>query len=140
MRHSIRYTHLCILSIFVAGCGLGPELAKKTHPDPVRMFREREVELRDYVRRINTEQLLIADDQGYEIPQFLVDAGAKEVKKKDVCLIIVFNFLPTDAVQELWYCERGFGPLPAGLAERKRQAFYQWELLTPDWGFCKWDQ
>ena len=139
MRRSSRHLHLCVLLLIVTGCGLGPEIAKKTHPDPVRIFREHEVELRDYVRRINAGQVQ-ENDRGYALPQFLIDDGAKEIKKKDGCIVIVFNFLPTDAVPELLYCERGFNPLPAELAERKKLAFFRWELLAPDWGFCKWGQ
>jgi hypothetical protein len=136
MIHFARPCLFFVLAIHVAGCGQD----LKTFPQPGQLFREREKELREYVSRINAEKVDFDDKQGYAIPQFLIDAGARYVKKKDGCIVISFGFLPTDAVPELWYCQVGFDPIPKGLVERKQMTFFQWEQLAPDWGFCKWDQ
>lgn len=108
---------------------------------PDRVFRKREAELRDYVSRMQNGEIIHVEKRGYAIPQFLIDAGASSVRKsEDGCIVIFFDFMPTDAVPELWYSEQGFDPFPEGLEDRKRRAFFQWKLLAPDWGYCLWDR
>ena len=137
MQCTPRLLLLSPLLLLAGGCGQVVD----TERQPDKLFRKRETELREYVQRINAGEVLHEEKRGYAIPQFLIDAGATLVKKQnDGCIVIFFDFLPTDAVPELWYYARGFDPLPAGLQERKQRAYFHWELLAPDWGYCKWDQ
>ncbi len=137
VRRLIYFVLACAPLPIGVGCGAGVETQR--HPDKV--FGKREADLREYIRRINAGEVYHEDKRGYTVPQFLIDAGATVVKKQDDgCIVIFFDFLPTDAVPELWYSERGFDPLPAGLQARKRRPFFHWQPLAPDWGYCKWDQ
>jgi hypothetical protein len=128
---------LLVGSAVVSACGCG-ELDTNRHPDAV--FRRHEADLRDYVRRIQAGDVAFVEGRGYGIPQFLSDAGARAVQKEeDGCIVIFFDFMPTDAVPELWYSEKGFTPLPKGLEQRKQRAVFKWTELAPDWGYCRWD-
>ncbi len=63
------------------------------------------------------------------------------MEKKGDCFVVVFGFMPTDAVPELWFSPNGFDPLPPDLEALKQgKRYFDWEQLSLQWGACHWDQ
>ena len=109
--------------------------------NPALVYRCYERELHRYAERLEAGNVYHEPNRGYAIPQFLIDHGARYVVKKDECFVVVFGFMPTDAVPELWYSPKGFDHLPPGLEELKRKSgYFQWEQLSHHWSACHWDQ
>jgi hypothetical protein len=109
--------------------------------DPALVYRHYERQLHSYAERLMAGAVYSEPDYGYAIPQFLIDHGARYVRKQNDCFVVIFGFMPTDAVPELWYSPKGFAPLPTRLEELKRHsAYFRWEELSPNWGACFWDQ
>lgn len=114
---------------------------QRMQDDPALVYRHYDRELHRYAERLVSGEVYSEPNRGYAIPQFLIDHGARYVVKKDECFVVVFGFMPTDAVPELWYSPKGFDPLPAGLEVLKQHSgYFHWEELSPNWGACFWDQ
>jgi hypothetical protein len=114
---------------------------QRLQDDPAAVYRQYEAELHRYAERLQAGDVNNVEGRGYGIPQFLIAHGARYVVKRGDCYVVVFGFMPTDAVPELWFNANGFDPLPPELDELKRQSgFLQWEQLSPQWGACHWDQ
>ncbi len=109
--------------------------------NPAAVYRYYRPELHRYAERLQAGEVHSVAGRGYGIPQFLIDHGARYVVKEGDCFVVVFGFMPTDAVPELWFSPRGFDPLPPDLEALKRgKGYFRWEPLSPQWGACYWDQ
>jgi hypothetical protein len=107
---------------------------------PARIFSSYHAELRQYIQQLESDDVHSEEGQAYPIPPFLIDHGARYVRKEGDCFVIIFSFMPTDAVPELWYSPQGFEPLPQGLVDRKGRLYFRFQQLAPEWGECFWDQ
>jgi len=109
--------------------------------NPAAVYRHYQPELHRYAERLQAGEVHSVEGRGYAIPQFLIDHGARYVVQKGDCFVVIFEFLPTDAVPELWFSPNGFDPLPPDLAALKQdKEYFRWEQLSPQWGACHWDQ
>jgi hypothetical protein len=133
---------LAVVALVFGCCGLPLYLLdhQRMQNNPKRIFRRYEPELRGYAHRLEAGEVYSEEGRGYAIPPFLIDHGARYTTKEGDCFVISFGFMPTDAVPELWYCPKGFDPLPEALADRKRHSYFQFVQLAPDWAECHWDQ
>jgi len=114
--------------------------SQKIEDNPALVYRQYEPELQRYAERLQAGEVSSVAGRGYDIPQFLIDRGAKSVRKDGNCFVIYFGFLPTESVPELWFSPGGFDPLPPGLVSRKKdEPYFLWEPLSPHWGACHWD-
>jgi hypothetical protein len=108
--------------------------------NPAAVYRCYESDLHRYAERLQGGEIRSIDGRGYDIPQFLIDHGARSVVKKGECFVVIFGFLPTDAVPELWFSPSGFDPLPPELNARKQgKGHFDCEQLSPQWAACHWD-
>jgi hypothetical protein len=109
--------------------------------NPPSVYRYYQAELDRYAQRLQTGAVRYVEGRGYGIPQFLIDHGARYVVKKGDCYVVIFGFMPTDAVPELWFSPDGFDPIPAELASVKNgKGYFHWKQLSAHWGACHWDQ
>jgi hypothetical protein len=113
--------------------------------NPTRVYQHYSRELEQYVSRLQSGQVA-CDSQGpyatgdYAIPQFLIGAGARHVRKQGDCFVITFEYMMTDSVPQLWFSPSGCEPLPTALEEIKEQRkTFQWRQLSSKWGECYWD-
>jgi len=108
--------------------------------NPGAVFRHHGPELLDYGRRLTGGEVRYVEGRGYALPQFLIDAGARYAVIEGDAFVVGFGFMPTDAVPELWFSPKGFEPWPTSLAERRRRnSFFRFQQLAPNWGECYWD-
>jgi hypothetical protein len=109
--------------------------------NPAVLYRHYEPELQRYAERLQADEARSVEGREFGLPQFLIDHGARYVVKNGDCFVVIFGFMPTDSVPELWFSPNGFDPLPPGLEELKRTSgYFRWEQLSPQWGACHWDQ
>lgn len=130
------------VAVILTGCY---ELLRSLHNqrmenNPAVVYRRYKRELHGYARQLEAGEVYREPDRGYAMPQFLPDHGARFVVRKGDCFVVVFGFLPTDSVPELWYSPKGFDPLPSELEElRQTSSYFRWVQLSPNWGACHWD-
>ncbi len=114
---------------------------QRMQDNPAMVYRHYEQDLHRYAERLEAGEVHSEPNRGYAIPRFLIAHGARYVVKNEECFVVVFGFMPTDSVPELWYSPKGFDPLPPGLEETKRNStYFRWEQLAANWGACHWDQ
>jgi hypothetical protein len=108
--------------------------------DPAAVYRHYEPDFHRFAERLQAGEIRGIEGRGYAMPQFLIDHGAQYVVKKGDCFVVIFSFMPTDAVPELWFSPSGFDPLPPDLESRKQgNGYFHWEQLSSQWGACHWD-
>lgn len=112
----------------------------RTDRNPARVYRRYSSELAAYAERLRAGRVAHDASGEYAMPRFLIERGATHARREGNCLVITFGFMPTDAVPELWYSPTGFDPLPGGIAERKRRAYFNFVPLSSNWAECDWDQ
>jgi hypothetical protein len=124
-------------------CGLSLYwlMHQRMQDNPAAVYRCYKAELHRYAERLQAGEVRYVEGRGYGIPQFLIDHGARYVVKKGDCYVVIFGFMPTDAVPELWFSPNGFDPLPLDLETLKHgKGYFHWEQLSSQWGACLWDQ
>jgi hypothetical protein len=113
---------------------------QRMQDNPARVYRHYQSELHRYAERLQAGEVRYVEGRGYALPQFLIDQGARYVIKIDDCFVVVFGFMPTDAVPELWFSPNGLNPRPRTLERRAHgKGHFEWEQLSPNWGACYWD-
>jgi hypothetical protein len=129
---------LAIAAVVLVCCGLPLFVLNhlRMRDRPELLYGYYEGELDDYVRRLETGEVIYVEGRGYGIPQYLIGHGARYCTKHGDCFCITFGFIADSAVPELWYSLTGFEPMPAELADLNRNGVYEWIPLAPNWAAC----
>jgi hypothetical protein len=125
--------------VVLAFCGWSWLGQWRAYGDPSRVYARHNAQLVEYTRHWQTGELKPDARGEYAMPRFLADCGATHARQEGDCLVVTFGFLPTDAVPELWFSPSGFDTPPAGIADRKKCAYFRFALLSPTWAECDWD-
>jgi hypothetical protein len=150
-----RYRWLLIIMIgAVALCVGGLSWYAMTVPDPfyaepgpVRTLKRHRGRIDTYIENVYAGRIPARKGgQGYYVLDVLGEHGARYVRLEEGCVVITFEFMPTDAVPTLIYSPRG----PAGLPDKYRPRGKRddcppgWRVFafTPiddNWTYCLWD-
>ena len=73
----------------------------------------------------------------------MLDSGVKDVCRQEGCVVIDFNFMPTDPVPELIYSPRGLGGVPgsyrSGIFAGHKMPYWKFVSIDEHWFYCEWD-
>ena len=107
--------------------------------EPPQILRAHIATIQIYVDNIESGKIsALTPDGEYPILNVLQDRGVTHVRKIGNRIVMIFAFMPTDAVPELWYSPDGF--TSEWVAERKKsKAFFEWKQIDNHWGYCLWD-
>lgn len=120
-----------IIATVLAGVGLGyyfifiPDPFLRL-PGSIRTLKRNQEAIETYIGSINAGRIPLREGQrGYFLLDVLARGGATYVQKDGDCVVITFEFMPTDAVPELIYSPRG----SAGLPKRYQDGCECWSIF-----------
>lgn len=142
-RLRFRIVGLLVLTVVFAVGFLAIRWTQRTLsvPYPIRVLKRHQGDILTYFASIKAGRIPEREaGNGYYLLDVLADSGATYVQQQGDCMVITFEFMPTDAVPQLVHCPHGVEPLPAYAVERKAACgFFEWTLIEPNWAYCRWN-
>lgn len=107
---------------------------------PVGVLQTNRDAITNYAKSILTETIQEGETPGYPMPRILRQNGARSVRRSGGCVVIQFEFMPTDAIPELIYSPKGYDGLPQNYkTPGKEITFFRLQKIDEKWFFCEWD-
>jgi hypothetical protein len=103
---------------------------------PEKIYPHYKQELQVYAERLDAGVVHESvPNRGYDLPQCLIDNGARYCNKFGNCYCITFESLLDNPVPELWYSPTGFTDVPQIVSEVKHLKA-RWQKLDTNWACC----